>query len=185
MATAGTRTTTGEVRLSFAHLFEPYANPGSADEPKYSVTLVIPKSDTETVEKIRKAQQAALEKGKHSKFGGKIPKAWNDTLRDGDESDRPEYEGCWYISTRAGANYPPVVVDRARNEIIDPREIYSGVYARAAIDAFAYNTSGNRGVSFQIVAVQKTKDGEPFAGGAQVKADDLFDDLGDTEEELI
>lgn len=180
MAKENTRITTGEVRLSFVHLFEPYAGE-DGDTPKYSATLIIPKSDTGTVEKIRNAQQAALRNGKETRFGGQIPKNWRNTLRDGDESDRPEYEGCYYMSVRANADRKPSVVDQNVNEILDKSEIYSGVYARAAIEAFPYNTNG-KGVSFQILAVQKTRDGEPLAGGAPVKASDLFEPV-ETESE--
>ena len=174
MANNNLRLTTGEVRLSFVHLFEPHTQDAAKYEPKYSATLIIPKSDTATINKIRIAQKAALEKGKDKTFGGTIPKGWKDTLRDGDESDRPEYEGSYFISVRANADRKPSVVDQNVNEILDKSEIYSGVYARAAIEAFPFNNNG-KGVSFQILAVQKTRDGEPLAGGAPVKASDLFD----------
>lgn len=178
---ASTRLTTGEVRLSFTHVLEPYAHPESDADPAYSTVIVIPKDDEKTLGKIRAAQQAALAKGKDTKFNGKLPKTWTDTLHDGDDSERPEYAGSFYMTVKSQQNRPPLVVDRDKEEIIDPREIYSGVYGQVAIDAYAFNVSGNRGVTFQLLAVRKLRDGEPLSGGAPVKVDDVFDDLDDDE----
>lgn len=173
---------TGEVRLSYVHLLEPYSSDPDK-EKSYSVCLLIPKKDKTTVAKIRKAQQAALEAGK-GKFGGKIPKVWKDTLRDGDEEidtdEHPEYAGHWYMNVSARLAYPPAVVDRQRNPIDDPREIYSGCYARVSMVAFAFNTQGNKGVSFGLRNVQKLRDGENLTGGST--ADEDFDDLDDDED---
>lgn len=180
---ASLKVVTGECRLSYANLFEPRAANENAD-PKYSVVLLIPKSDTKTIEKIRAAQKTALEENKH-KFGGKIPKAWTDTLHDGDEEAdlerNPEYAGHWYISVSANVNYKPGVVDRDVNPILDPSEVYSGCYARASINAFAFNTQGNKGVSFGLRNVQKLRDGEPFGG--VTRAEDDFDAVDDDDDD--
>lgn len=184
MAQASTQLTTSEVRLSFVHVFEPYARQDSTDTPAYSTVIMVPKDDEKTIGKIRAAQKAALEKGKDSKFNGRIPKSWTDTFRDGDDSDRPEYEGHWYMTVKSQQSRPPLVVDRNKEEILDQRELYSGVYAQVAIDAFPFNSNGNKGVSFQLLAVRKLRDGEPLGGGAPVKVDDVFDDL-DEDEALI
>ena len=61
---------TGKVRASFVHVFEPQSINGS--EPKYSCSLIIPKSDTVTVGKIREAIEQARQEGV-PKWGGKIP----------------------------------------------------------------------------------------------------------------
>ena len=81
---------TGEVRFSYAHVWEPDSINGS--DPKYSVSILIPKSDTKTIDMIQKAIEAAKEMGKSEKFGGKIPANLKLPLRDGDE-DRPD-ERC-------------------------------------------------------------------------------------------
>ena len=77
---------TGKVRASFVHVFEPQSINGS--EPKYSCSLIIPKSDTVTVGKIREAIEQAKQEGV-PKWGGKIPPNLKLPLRDGDV-DRPE-----------------------------------------------------------------------------------------------
>ena len=66
-----TKVITSKVRFSYAHVFEPTAIE-EGQEKKYSVSLIIPKSDTKLVEKLKAAIKAALEEGK-AKFGGKIP----------------------------------------------------------------------------------------------------------------
>lgn len=166
---------TGEVRLSYAHLFEPYSNDPDND-PKYSVTILIPKSDTATLGKIERAIEAAAEEGKTSKFGGKIPGNLKTTLHDGDEEadlDRnPEYAGHMYMAI--SAKQRPGVVDLDLNPVLDPMQVYSGCYARVSMGAFAYSTSGNKGVSFGLNNVQFIRDGEPLGG--RTRAEDDFDD---------
>lgn len=182
----GTKVVTGKVRLSFVNLFTPRAQvEGGA--PKYSALLLIPKSDTATIEAIEKAQQAALEIGK-DKFGGKVPKSWKNTLRDGDAEkdldEYPEYEGHMFMSVSANEAYPPKVVDTGLQPILDQAEIYSGCYARVSINAFAFNTNGNKGVSFGLNNVQKLADGDPLGGNVAANPEDDFEALDD-EDDLI
>lgn len=179
-----TKVVTGRVRLSYAHLFEPYAqNP--TQEAKFSTVILIPKTDTATIAKLRAAQQAALENGKVSKFGGKIPANWGDTIHDGDvEGDlerNPEYAGHLYMSV--GAKTRPGIVDQDLQSILDSTEVYSGCYARVSINAFPYNTQGNKGVSFGLNHVQKVADGEPLGGRS--RATDDFDSVAGQEEESL
>jgi hypothetical protein len=177
-----TKVITGEVRLSYAHLFKPFSN-NPDQEAQYSCVLLIPKKDKKTLAAIRAAQQAALEQGKSSKFGGTIPKNWQNTLKDGDEDAdlerNPEYENHWYMSVKSKT--APGVVDRRLQEIIDSTEVYSGCYAKVSINAFPYSVSGNKGVSFGLNHVQKLRDGD-FLGGRS-KAEDDFDDEGDDEDD--
>lgn len=65
-----TKVVTGVVRLSYANVWKPKSINGGAE--KYSVSLIIHKSDTKTLSAINEAVNAAIEEGK-SKFGGKIP----------------------------------------------------------------------------------------------------------------
>lgn len=174
-----TKVITGTVRLSYCHVFEAYTNdPDSA--ATYSCVLMIPKSDKATMKKLRDAQQAALEYGKEKKFGGRIPKNWKDTIHDGDDEDtlvkNPEYAGHWIMAV--SSKQRPGVVDQSVNPIMDSSEVYSGVYARVSLGAFAYNTQGNKGVSFGLNNVQKVRDGEPL-GGVSSRAEDDFDELPD------
>lgn len=188
MATASTNVTpkptkviTGECRASYVHVFEPYAA-NENQEPKYSLALLIPKSDKATFRALRKAQKAALEDGRERVFKGKPPR-WSEdelfTIHDGDEEadldQNPEYAGHWYVNVSAKTK--PGVVDRQLNEIIDSTEIYSGCYVRASLNAFAYYTSGNKGVSFGLNHLQKLRDGA-YLGGRS-RAEDDFDELDD------
>lgn len=179
-----TKVVTNKVRLSYVHLFEPYSN-NADQEPKYSCVILIPKSDKVTLKKLQSAIDAAAEAGKNSKFGGKIPANLKTTLHDGDEEGdlerNPEYEGHYFMSVNSKTR--PGIVDKDVNPILDSTEVYSGCYARVSINAFAYNTQGNRGVSFGLNHVQKIADGD-YLGGRS-KAEDDFDAIEEDEESLI
>lgn len=171
-----TKVVTGPVRLSYAHLFEPWTNDPDQDA-KYSVTLLIPKTDKKTIAAIRKAQQAALEQGKSKTFGGSIPKNWKNTFRDGDEEadleKNPEMEGMYFMAVNSKTK--PGIVDRQLNPIMDSTEVYSGCWARVSINAFPYSQSGNKGVSFGLNHVMKWEDGDNLGGRS--RAEDDFADL--------
>ena len=184
MATSntGTKVVTGKVRLSYAHLFEPHAS-FENQQPKYSVVILVPKTDKETIRKIKAAQKVALENGKNTKFNGSIPKNWKNTFRDGDEEmdleKNPEYEGMMFMTV--SNSQKPGIVDRDVQPILDPTEVYSGCYARVSINAFPFSASGNKGVSFGLNHVQKLADGEPF--GSITRAEDDFEPLDSEDEE--
>ncbi len=173
-----TKVITGKCRASFVHLFEPASINGS--EPKYSVSLVIPKADTETLSKIRAAIEEAKQNGISSKWGGKLPPNLKLPLRDGDV-DRPDdeaYANSYFIN--ATSYEKPGVVDRKRIPITDPLMVYSGCYVRASLNFYPFNTNGSKGVSAGLANVQFWCDGEPLNG--RVKAEDEFDAL-DAEDE--
>ena len=165
---------TGKVRASFVHVFEPQSINGS--EPKYSCSLIIPKSDTVTVGKIREAIEQAKQEGV-PKWGGKIPSNLKLPLRDGDV-DRPEdpaYADNYFIN--ATSQEQPGVVDRKRVKITDTLAIYSGCYIRASINIYPFNANGNRGIAAGLSNIQFWEDGEPLNG--RVRAEDEFDALDD------
>lgn len=157
-------------RFSYAHIFEPDSINGS--EPKYSVSCIIDKNDTETIAKIKKAVETAKEEGK-GKWGGKIPANLKLPLRDGD-IDRPDdeaYAGSYFLN--ANSRQAPQVVDNRVQPIIDQSEVYSGCYGRVSVTFYAYNSNGNKGVAAGLGNVQKLRDGEPL--GSRVNAADEFD----------
>lgn len=157
-------------RFSYAHIFEPDSINGS--EPKYSVSCIIDKSDTETIAKIKKAVETAKEEGK-GKWGGKIPANLKLPLRDGD-IDRPDdeaYAGSYFLN--ANSRQAPQVVDNRVQPILDQSEVYSGCYGRVSVTFYAYNSNGNKGVAAGLGNVQKLRDGEPL--GSRVNATDEFD----------
>ena len=178
--TPTTKVVTGKVRFSYLHAFEPKAiEEGS--EPKYSVCLLISKSDTYTLKKVNEAIDNAFNAGK-AKFGGKLPTKWKHPLRDGDE-ERPDdeaYENCYFIN--ANSKTKPGLVNKSMNAIIDPDELYSGCYGRASVNFYAFNTAGNKGVACGLNNLQKLADGERLSGGSTAEEDfgDLpFEDEGD------
>ena len=175
---------TGEVRLSYASLFEARCAPGS-NVPKYSVVLLIPKTDKATLKALKNAELAAIDQGKETKWRGKIPPNLKSIIHDGDEEkdldENPEYAGHMYMSVSANEKYPPLVIDRNKQEIMNPAEVYSGAYGIAILRAYPYSASGNNGVSFGLNALQKTRDGERL-GGTGVSLDD-FEDLGELDED--
>ena len=162
---------TGIVRLSYANVWEPKSINGGAE--KYSVSLIIPKSDTKTIAAVNAAIDAAIEEGK-SKFGGKAPNkaSLKLPLRDGD-IDRPDddaYANSYFVN--ANSNTAPQIVDRQVNPILDRSEVYSGVYARVSINFYAFNSNGNKGVACGLGNIQKMRDGEPL-GSRSDAADDF------------
>lgn len=178
-----TKVITGKVRLSYAHLFKPVAI-SEGQEPKYSVCLLIPKSDKVTLKKIKSAVEAAKQTGA-SLWGGKIPAGLKIPLRDGDEErpDQPEYAGHYFIN--ANSKLKPGIVDKDLNEILDSTEVYSGCYARASVNFFPYNQAGNRGIGCGLNNVQKIADGDYLGGRSRAEDDfDAYEDDGDDEDFL-
>lgn len=166
---------TGRTRLSYEHLVKPYANkPG--EEEKFSVTLLIPKTDIVTKQKIDAAINAAITAGVSGKWKGVRPPQIAIPLHDGDgvrrngEAFGDECKGCWVMT--ASSKTRPEVVDLGLNPILSATEIYSGMFARASINFFAYDTSGNRGIGCGLNNIQKLEDGEPLAGRTSA-ADDF------------
>jgi hypothetical protein len=160
---------TGKVRFSYAHVFTPQASQ-EGGTPKYSVSIIIPKSDKETIEKINKAIEQAKEENK-AVWGGTVPKGLKGGLRDGDEEkDDPAYANSYFIN--ANSSQKPGVVDADLNAILDQSEFYSGCLGRASISFFAYNSNGSKGVGCGLNNVQKLEDGEKL-GGASSASDDF------------
>ncbi len=175
-----TKVITGKVRFSYANVWEPRSIDGN--NPKYSVSLIIPKDDKQTLAKIKKAIEAAKEEGK-PKWGGKIPNNLKLPLRDGD-TDRPDdeaYENSYFVN--ANSNVQPGIVDAKVNPIMNQSEFYSGCYGRASINCFAYNTNGNKGIGAGLQNLQKLEDGEPLGG--KTKPEDDFDAIDDSEEDDV
>ena len=162
-------------RWSYANVWEAKSINGGA--PKFSVSLIIPKTDTATIDKINKAIRAAYEEGQ-SKLKGtskympdledlKLP------FRDGDKERKgdPTYAGCMFIN--ANSSTAPGIVDADRQPILERSEVYSGVYGRASITLYAFNSNGNRGIACGLNNLQKIRDGEPL--GSRSRAEDDFD----------
>lgn len=163
-----------DTRWSYANVHEPKSINGGT--PKYSVSLIIPKTDTKTVARIKAAIEAAYREGEAKlKGNGKsVPpfSAIKTPLRDGDieRPDDPAYANSYFIN--ANATTAPGIVDADRNAIISRSEVYSGVYGRASINFYAFNSNGNKGIACGLNNLQKIRDGEPLGG--KTKAEDDF-----------
>jgi hypothetical protein len=176
-----TKIVTGKCRFSYVNVFEPREDQNGGD-PKYSLTLLIPKSDTATVEKIKGAIAEAREAFCKKNGASALPARPNHTLHDGDgvrdsgDPYGPECKGCYVITV--SSKQKPVIVDAFRNPITDPAELFSGCFGRAAINFYGYSRNGKKGISAGLQSVQKLHDGEPL-GGARGSADDFDDGYSD------
>lgn len=168
---------TGLVRFSFVHVYEPHAM-NEDQTKKYSVSLIIPKSDTKTLAKINAAIEAAKIEGK-SKYGGKIPNNLKLPLRDGDvdREDDEAYEGSMFVN--ANSLNKPGIVDENVQKMIEPGEFYSGCYGLASVNFYPYNAGGSKGVACGLNNLQKLKDGEPLGANVASAEDDFGSDEQD------
>lgn len=173
-----TKVVTGKVRFSFVNVFEARAF-GENNDPKYSVMLLIPKTDVGTIDRCKKAIDVAAQRGLTTKFGGKLPPILKTTFKDADKDtdqdgeifkNKWEYTAGHYI-INVSTKVQPQIVDANRNPIINPVELYSGCFGRASINFFAYNNQGNKGISAGLGNLQKLEDGEPLGNFATAEQD--------------
>ena len=175
-----TKVVTGKIRMSYTYLFEPQESLGGG-EPKYAITMLIPKSDTATVAKIQAAIKEAREAFCAKNGAASLPASPKHPLHDGDglrdngEPFGPECRGHWVLKARSKTK--PTVVDRNGQPILESSEIYGGCYGRVSFTLFGYNTAGQKGIGAALLAVQKLHDGEPF--GTVGSADDFNDGFTD------
>lgn len=179
-----TKVITGKVRFSYVNIFKSRAFQTGQDE-KYSICLLIPKKDKDTINKIKKAMDAAVQQGISDKWGGKKPANLKLPLRDGDEEradEAEEYVGMYFLN--ANSNQKPGIIDMYKNEILDPTEVYSGCWGRASINFFPFSSNGNKGVGVGLNNIQKLGEGEAL-GGARASAEDDFDDDVDYDDDML
>lgn len=177
-----TKVITGpKTRWSYANVWDPKSINGGT--PKYSVSLIIPKSDVATVKKIEAAIQAAYEEGESKLKGSSksVPslKVLKTPLRDGD-LERPDdaaYADSYFINANSAS--APGIVDADRQPILERSEVYSGVYGRASINFYAFNSNGNKGIACGLNNLQKIADGEPLGGKSRAEDDFETDDNDD------
>ena len=170
--------TGADTRWSYANVWEAKSINGGT--PKFSVSLIIPKTDTRTVQKIKAAIEAAYREGEAKlKGNGKsVPPlaAIKTPLRDGDTErpDDPAYKNAYFINANSAT--APGIVDADRNVILTRSEVYSGVYGRASISFYAFNSNGNKGIACGLNNLQKIRDGEPLGGRASAESDFTTDE---------
>jgi hypothetical protein len=186
-----TKVITGKVRLSYCNIFEPQT-PQDGGEPKYSVTLLIPKTDTVTIGKIKAAMAEARDAFCKKNGAQALPANPVSPLHDGDgvkpnsgEPYGPECKGCYVLNVSCKATQKPVVVDEFGNEISgpttvcsNPSAVYSGCYGRASINFYGYSNR-RKGIGAGLLGIKKLSDGEPF--GTFGSASDFDDGWTDPE----
>ena len=181
---ADTKFTTGKGRFSYPHVFEPYSS-AEGQAAKYSTTFLIPKEDKETLKKLGDACKAVYEEHKNTTFKGilyeEVAKPYHDG--DGRKPKGGEYgeecKGHWVLST--SSKRKPLIIDRMRTNVTDETAVYPGCYGRIAVNLYAYNVSGNRGIACGLNGVQTFQYGEVFGGGAS--AEDFNDGFEDPDED--
>ena len=168
-------------RWSYVNAWEPKSINGGT--PKFSVSLIIPKSDTKTVAKIKAAIEAAYKEGEAKLKGNSrtVPalSAIKTPLRDGDAErpDDPAYANSYFMN--ANSNTAPGIVDADCQPILDRSEVYSGVYGRASVNFYAFNSNGNRGIACSLNNLQKIRDGEHLGGKSSAEDDFATDNEED------
>lgn len=178
-----TKVVTGKVRFCYVNVFEPTAM-SEGDKPKYNICILIPKSDTKTLDKVKKAIEAAKQSGKAilANKNGQIPAdaALKMPLRDGDveRPDDPAYEGMMFVN--ANSLRKPSIVDKDLNPIMTQEEFYSGCYGRASINFYAFAVQA-KGIAAGLNNLQKLEDGEMLAGGSTADEDFGGDNTWDDE----
>lgn len=178
-----TKVITGKVRLSYAHIFTPKAVSEGAN-PKYSVSLIIPKEDTQMIEVIEQAIENAKERDK-GKWNGKIPSNLKTPLRDGD-IDRPDdeaYKNSYFVN--ANSDNAPQVVGLEKDPVsgkpipLGEDEVYSGCFARVSVNFYGFNSNGNKGIACGLGNIQKVEDGPRLSGGSSAEEDFEFEEAED------
>lgn len=167
--------TTALCRLSYAHIFKPAPDLNGRDT--YSASLIIPKSDKKTIERYKAVIDGMLKDPEVLKVLGKGGKP-RLPLRDGDEerANDDAYANSWYLNAKANTEHKPRVIDRDKQDVVDPSEVYSGCYVQAVVSFYPYNKGGNKGIGCSLSAIRKIKDGQPLTGVA-VSDSDFDDDL--------
>lgn len=171
-----TKVVTGpDTRWSYVHVFEPYDPNGNDASAKYSLCLIVPKSDAKTVSAIKEAIRAAYQEGESKLKGsnGKLPplESLRTPVHDGDleKPDDEAFKGAIYLNAKTRKK--PGIVDGRLQEIADPEQVYSGCYGRASVSFYAYNFNGNRGIGCALNNLQKVRDGERLSGRASASSD--------------
>jgi len=158
-----TKLVTGKVRFSYAYLAKSRTN--DRGEEKYSVTILLPKSDKATYDALKAAEKEAAQKkfpGKDAGFYAALPS----TIYDGNgrrkngEAFGPEAKDCWVFTTASSDR--PGCVDENLQPLLEP--IKSGDYGRVHVNAYGFDTAGNRGVGFGLQNVQLLERGESLSG---------------------
>lgn len=152
-------------RMVYPTLLEPRAIKGEAtSRPKFSVTLLLPKSAN--IDALKAIVAAA---GKEKLGADWAKKAKSLPLHETKDFEKlKEYADEYPTFLRASANpdFPPFIYGPNTKLFAgDASEIYSGRHAVVAVRAYGYDTAGNKGVAFGLQRIQLLDHDEVIAGG--------------------
>lgn len=170
----------GPIRFSYLRVFEPVAYKG-VGEKKYSVSVLIKKTDKENLKKIETAIRAAAEKGKDKVFNGKVPVKLKTTLNDGDEKADEAYQGHMFLNTKNAKQ--PKILDANNEYITEQRKIYSGAYGYISLSFYASALPVPM-IACSFDAIRKTKDGKPLDGTKDAKKLFEFIEIEETPDDI-
>jgi hypothetical protein len=171
-----TNVVTPEFRVSYPNVHKPKKNELNGKE-EYSVVALFSKSTDLTAlkELVYKTivEKWGPDKAKWPTNSEGRPlrtpfRKQDDRMKDGVLPSGYE-AGAFYLNLKS--EQKPGLVDQNLQPILDPSEFYGGCFARASIRAFAYDQKGNRGVSFSLGNLQKTRDGDPFGNRTRPEQD--------------
>lgn len=158
-------------RVSFPNIFKPKQN--DRGENVWSIVIIFDKKAQASAE--YKAMEEGIQSAAVERFGAKVPagvKRKSLEPKSGYPITLCETKPEWFAWAPEGSTmitfsskYAPVIIDRSKVEILDQAEVYAGQYGRVQWTTYAYDASGNQGVSFGLRAYQKVKDGEALSGG--------------------
>lgn len=167
-------------RISYAHVIDTDKN------GNYSCSLLIPKSDTKTINAINKAVEAAITDGKSklaNKDGSINKRTLKLPLRDADDEGKTgDYANMMFLNAKSTRR--PQVVDRHKEMIYDADTIYSGCYCNVMVNFYAFAVEGNKGIASSLGNIQKVRDGEKLGFGGTAAEDD-FDNYEDEDDDDI
>jgi hypothetical protein len=168
-------------RLSYPAVYKKAKFDGDTSEGAYQCTLLFPKGSD--LSDLKKAAAAAMK----SRYSGGIPKGFRSPFMDGDEPDEdgndrgPECAGQIVVKFKNRYRQPGVVGTKVGSDgkltplTEESGELYPGCWARASVQPFCWEFANKKGVSFLLINIQKTGEGEPF-GGTITRPDDDFND---------
>lgn len=184
---------TAPFRLAFPEVFAPKASMEGGKE-KFSVTMLFPKDGSPLIPsmpgngiiEIRKLLLAAV-KDKWGEDKSKWPAQFKTMdfkafvslagkdgwpIREGDAVEWDGFAGNVFV--RASSQFQPGLVDNKLQAIIDKQAVYGGLICRAQVNAYGYDTAGNKGVTLGLNNLQILKD-DGVAFGGKNNADKVFD----------
>ena len=196
MSNLNTRVKTEEVRLSFVHVFEPASFGNDPSNPaKYSVAVIIEKTDKKTLGRIKAAYEAAKQEG-IERYGNSFASKASPLIRpigsnygllkDADQYEElaadPNYAGC-YVMNLKSERAPQVLARETGKKLLTTENggeevVYSGCYGKVTFNIYPYSNKSHTGISAGLGNVLKTRDGERF-GGFKSGLDDFADDFDD------